>query len=170
MIWIRIKLIRCWWIKISDIVAAWSSHRRDTKVMYLIKESHQTVIVFWLLFSQSLESGENIANVRDVIRLIYSHKIAKWGKLNEIIYFYNQRWRSWSDFWHLYHQYWPPQKYISCFLHYEYDFETFLIVYDFESSSLQVFSIWITEFIWRQEQSMSQFLVCKYSMFYCCYY
>ena len=135
--------------KNSDIVAA-LINQRDTKVMYLIKESHQTVIVFWLLFSQSLESGENIANVRDVIRLIYSHKIAKWGKLNEIIYFYNQRWRSWSDFWHLYHQYWPPQKYISCFLHYEYDFETLQIVNNFESSSLQAFSILITKFIWRQ--------------------
>ena len=42
-----------------------------------------------LLFSRNLESCENIANVRDVISLIYSHKIPKWGKLNEIIYFYN---------------------------------------------------------------------------------
>ena len=42
------------------------------------------------MFCRNSESYENIANVRDLISLIYSHKIPKWGKLNEIIYFYNR--------------------------------------------------------------------------------
>ena len=42
-----------------------------------------------LLFLWNLETYKNIANVRDLISLIYFHKIPKWGKLNEIIYFYN---------------------------------------------------------------------------------
>ena len=41
-------------------------------------------------FVGNWESYGNIANVRDLISLIYSHKIPKWGKLNEIIYFYNR--------------------------------------------------------------------------------
>ena len=53
-------------------------------MLYIIKASK------YHCFVGNWESYGNIANVRDLISLIYSHKIPKWGKLNEIIYFYNR--------------------------------------------------------------------------------